>query len=251
MGVPTLPHRCVRAYKLKTQLHLRFLLTSLLLCCGSGTAIAASDPLTCGDYMNDSAILKMAPQAAKRLSPHVLTVNYQKGVKRFVDQPPYQEAFAGAHWYYCAYVPALRAHLIGKNEDDLFSGVLLLFDTGQLVKAGQSVYPSPDGKWFLAERQVNGEDGSEWLVAERSGKVLWDGYAGVLRMVTETPGSKPVAHVAMSFEQPHWTEDGVLQATAVCSSPPEAKGIASFVSDRGIWKWQTNLQCSPNGAGER
>jgi hypothetical protein len=240
-----------RAHQLITQRPLRFLISSFLLCLGHAAAIAAPASLTCGDYMDDRAALELAPMGAKRLNAHVLTVNYQGGVKRFVDQPPYQEAFAGAHWYYCGYLPELRAHLIGKNEEDLFSGVLLLDDTGQLVNAGQSVHPSPDGKRFLAERQQNGEDGSEWLVAERSGKSLWDGYAGVLRMQVEKPGTEPVAYVVTSFEQPRWAEDGVLRAKAVCTDAPQAEGVATLVSDQGKWRWQTDLQCRPAASGGR
>lgn len=200
--------------------------------------------MTCGDGKNEATALKTAPQGATRASPHVLTVKYQGGAKRFEDQPPYQEAFGGAHWYYCGYVPALRAHLVGKNENALFSGVLLLDDTGQLVDAGQSIYPSPDGKSFLAIRQEQGKEDSLWLVAERSGKTLWDGYAALFRMVIEKPGRKPVEQVDTWYKDPFWTDGGVLQATAVCN-PPGTEGIASLVSDGGTWRWQTNLRCTP------
>ena len=218
-------------------------IASLLLCAAPAIVMAAPEQLECGDYMNDAAALKTAPHGAKRSSPRLLTVNYQGGTKRFTDQPPYQEAFAGAHWYYCGYVPALRAHLIGKNEDSLFSGVLLLDDTGQLIDAGQRVYPSPDGTWFLAERQESGEDGSRWRVAERSGKTRWDGYAGILRQVTEKPGSAPVDYVTASFENPHWTGSG-LQATVVCGDQ-QVNGVASFVSVGGKWQWQADRECKP------
>jgi hypothetical protein len=223
---------------------LRTSIACLMLCAASAVAMAAPEQVSCDDYMNDAAAVKTAPHGAPRSSPHLLTVNYQGGVKRFQDQPPYQEAFAGAHWYYCGYAPALRAHLIGKNEDDLFSGVLLLDDTGQLVDAGQRVYPSPDGKWFLAERQQSGEDGSRWLVAERSGKPRWDGYAGVLTNRIEKPGSEPVGYVTASFEDPYW-DGSVLRAKVACSDPPEANGVASLVSVGGKWQWQTNVKCKP------
>jgi hypothetical protein len=200
--------------------------------------------------MKDRAPVKTAPHGAQRLSPHLLTVNYQGGVKRFEDQPPYQEAFGGVHWYYCGYIPALRAHLIGRNEKNFFSGVLLLDDSGQLVNAGQTVHPSPDGKSFLAERQQNNEQDSQWLVAERSGKTFWDGFAAVYRMVREKPGGKPVEQVATWYKLPYWTEGGALRATAVCN-PPEAEGVANFVLLDGTWRWQTDLRCTPNAAGGR
>jgi len=230
--------------------HLRVLSISLLLLAAS-VATAAPEPATCGDYMNDAAALQTAPHGAGRPTRHVLTVTHQRGVKRFADEPPFQEAFGGAHWYYCAYVPALRAHLIGKNDGDLFSGVLLLDDTGELVDAGQSVYPSPDGELFLAERQASGEDGSRWRVATRSGATRWDGYAGVLTMVTETPGQPPVAYVVTTFDQPHWTERGVLQANAICVSAPQSSEGATLVSVHGTWQWQMNLTCEATGTSSR
>jgi hypothetical protein len=232
------------AAKMKTHKQHRLLIAGLLIFCAQGAAAAAPEPAHCGDYMNDRAALKKAPQAARRLSAHVLTVKYEGGIKRFVDEPPYQAAFGGAHWYYCGHVPALQAHLIGKNDEDVFSGVLMLSESGKLVDAGTTVYPSPDGKWFLAERQVSGEDGSEWLVAERSGKALWDGYAGVLESVAATPGTEAVPYVVTTFEQPHWTDDGLLHAKAVCTAPPQAVGIATFVSEHGTWRWKSDLQCS-------
>jgi len=218
-------------------------IASLALCAAPAIVMAAPGQVECGDYMNDAAAVSTAPHGATRSSPLLLTVNYQGGTKRFADQPPYQEAFAGVHWYYCGYVPALRAHLIGKNENSLFSGVLLLDDTGQLIDAGQRVYPSPDGTWFLAERQESGEDGSRWRVADRSGKTRWDGYAGILSQKTETPGSAPVDYVTASFESPQWT-GGILQARLVCGDP-QANGVASFVLADGKWRWQTDRDCKP------
>jgi len=219
------------------------LIASMVLCAAPTIAMAAPEQVECGDYMNDAAAVKTAPHGATRSSPRLLTVNYQGGTKRFADKPPYQEALAGVHWYYCGYVPALRAHLIGKNEDSLFSGVLLLDDTGQLIDAGQRVYPSPDGTWFLAERQESGEDGSRWLVADRSGKTRWDGYAGILSRKSETPGGEPMDYVTASFESPQWT-GGVLQAKVVCGDL-QANGVASFVSVGGKWQWQADRECKP------
>ena len=216
---------------------------SLLLCAAPAVVMAAPEQVECGDYMNDTAAVKTAPHGATRSSPRLLTVNYQGGTKRFADEAPYQEAFAGVHWYYCGYVPALRAHLIGKNENSLFSGVLLLDDTGQLIDAGQRVYPSPDGTLFLAERQESGEDGSRWRVAERAGKTRWDGYAGILRQVTETAGSAPVDYVTASFENPQWA-GGVLQTKVVCSDA-QVSGVARFVLADGKWRWQTDKDCKP------
>lgn len=215
----------------------------LLLCAAPVIAMAAPEQVECGDYSDDAAVVKTAPHGATRSSPRLLTVNYQGGTKRFADQPPYEEALAGAHWYYCGYVPGLRAHLIGKNENSLFSGVLLLDDTGQLINAGQHVYPSPDGTWFLAERQEDGEDGSRWLVADRSGKTRWDGYAGILTQKTETPGGEPVDYATASFEDPHWT-GGVLQAKVVCGDQ-QVNGVARFVLAGGKWRWQTDRECKP------
>ena len=92
----------------------------------------------------------MAPEGAKRTSPHDLAVNY-KGVRRFIDKRPYRVALDGFHWSYCGYLPAMDAHVIGMEDGSLFSGKLLLDRSGRVLDGGQTVYPSPDGKLFLAE----------------------------------------------------------------------------------------------------
>lgn len=113
--------------------------------------------------------------------------------------------------------------MIEMNKEGLFSGKLLLNDSGLLLDAGHSVYPSPDGKRFLAIRQEDGMDGELWLVSDLTGTELWSGYAGVTAMVKSSASTVAAYEtVEATYEDPHWSRDGVLQARVVCN---DSRGV--------------------------
>ncbi|MHA6204925.1 hypothetical protein ACXU4B_10910 [Dyella soli] len=189
--------------------------------------------------------MREAPRRVVRINgQHTLVVNYRGGAKRFVDAPPYHEELSGLHWYYCGFVPGLKAHLIGMSKDALFSGKLLFDESGRLMDAGHSVYPSPHGTQFLAIEQEDGMDGELWAVYNAAGKKLWSGYAGTLRMekLNAGPGSKPYEAVESTYESPHWTAQDQLQATQVCGSGLN-KGTINLEAKGGRWQWGRSLQC--------
>jgi hypothetical protein len=218
-------------------------LISLFICLASVGATAQE--LACGIDRSESLVSSLAPEGIKRItSEHSLIVNYKLGSKRFVDKPPYDDELSGLHWYYCGYISKLRAHLIEMDKDSLFSGKLLLNDSGLLLEAGHTVYPSPDGKLFLAVRQEDGMDGELWLVSSLSGKRLWSGYAGVTEMVKSTASTvAPYEAVESTYEDPHWTAEGVLQARVVCNSSHRTTGTATFIKVAKSWHWKSYIQC--------
>ena len=85
---------------------------------------AADQSVTCAADGDERRALRSAPPGSKRISAHVLAVKYRSGVRQFVDKRPYRDELSGFHWHYCGYSPALKAHLVGMDDESLFSGKL-------------------------------------------------------------------------------------------------------------------------------
>ncbi len=173
----------------------------------------------------------MAPEGARRPSTHTLAVNYKGGVHRFIDKKPYREELDGFHWSYCGYLPGLGAHLIGEEDGSLFTGKLLLDRSGRVLDGGQTVYPSPDGKLFLAESQVDGEYLSHWVLSDLQGRRLWAGVSGV----TGNPD--------VEYGDPVWIANDALRAPATCNDKSGRKGEATLVREGKSWLWKSDLRC--------
>jgi hypothetical protein len=186
-----------------------------------------------GEALHESRALRTAPEGAKRISAHVLAVNYRSGVRRFIDPRPYREELDGIHWQYCAYIPAHGAHLIGMMDGSLFSGKLLLDRGGALLDAGNAVYPSPDGKLFLAARQVDGEYLARWMISDLAGRKLWDGESGL----TRNEG------VIQEYEDPRWITNDTLRVVAICNNSARTRGEATLVHEGESWRWRSDLRC--------
>jgi len=231
------------------------LLATIMVACGpraenervTGPSPAAADPspavpeatavdqdLVCETGGDEAQALLSAPKGAKRISEHTLAVTYGSGVREFVDEKPYGEDLDRHGWTYCGYMPTLKAHLVGRQEGDLFSGKLLLEDNGRLIDAGQAVFPSPDGERFLAAEQSNGAELQQWTVADLAGGRFWSGDSGVIK-----DGS-----ILITYDNPRWTSDGVLQADATCTNASATKGQAAFTIKDGSGRWETDLQCT-------
>lgn len=177
---------------------------------------------------NERTLLAQAPHGARRQSVHVLEVRTGDGVRRFVDTPPY-EPLGGRQWQYCGYDARTKTHLIRMSENGLFSGVLLLDDTGRQINAGHSVLFSPGGEEFLAIEQENGMDGELWSLRRKDGSVKWKGYAG---RTTRIDGTESVVS---QFERPQWNSKGEVAAIEVCSMGAHS-GIVTLVNN-GHWNW--------------
>lgn len=197
-------------------------------------AVAVDQTLVCESDAEEAQALLSAPQGAKRVSEHTLAVTYRSGVREFIDKKPYGEDLDRNHWNYCGYMPTLKAHLVGLQDGDLFSGKLLLEGNGALVDAGQAVFPAPDGKRFLAAEQLNGADLQQWTVADLAGARFWVGDSGVIEK----------GYILIEYGNPHWTSASVLQADATCANSSGTKGQATFTIKGGSGSWQTDLKCT-------
>lgn len=182
---------------------------------------------------HERQMLRTAPEGAKRTSAHVLTVRYKDGIHSFVDKRPYREELSGFHWTYCGYLPILGAHLIGMEDEDLFTGKLLVDGDGRVIDGGQTVYPSPDGKLFLAESQVDGEELSHWVLSDLAGRRLWVSESGITKKDL----------VLQEFEAPHWISDNAIQVSVTCGDRAGTKGKATLTRDGNVWRWKSSLHC--------
>jgi hypothetical protein len=204
-------------------------------------AAAADRSVSCDLQSNNSyealerRALKTAPRGARRVSAHELTVNVVSGVRQFVDRKPYREGLSGFHWLYCGYLPSLQAHLIGVFDEDRFSGKLLFDRSGQAVDAGRTVYPSPNGKLFLAANQTNGKALEDWVLEDLSGRKLWAGPSG------QTNAGDAIL---VQYENPRWISDGAIRVKATCNDGGRAKGEATLAREGGSWRWRSKLQCN-------
>ncbi|GAB3442546.1 hypothetical protein NX773_11900 [Massilia solisilvae] len=195
--------------------------------------------LSCETAKVERAVLRQAPKGARRVETHVLEVTTNKGRKRFVDKPPYDDGdMGGLHWRYCGYNAQAKAHLIEKTDESSYSGDLLFDETGRLVHAGHTVLFSPDEKEFLAIEQEDGVDGENWAVYKADGKVVWKGYAGTIAKVDG------IDSVVSTFDHPQWNKQGELTARFVCASS-KAHGLVTLArSQSGDLSWRGHGKCS-------
>ncbi len=219
---------------------LRNAIISAVLALASIAAFATESQLACGESSGavemEKALLKQAPSGATRIGKHILEVRYSRGVKRFVDVPPYDE-LSGTRWHYCGYDKSRRIHLLGKSIDSLFTGMLLVEDDGRTLKAGRTVYISPGGEKFLAVEQEDGRDGENWTLYTLTGKKLWTGYAGVTERI---PGNS-YDSIYAQFVNPIWNDDGSISAQVSCSN--SIKGAVTLRIARDETKWLPVPRC--------
>jgi hypothetical protein len=194
--------------------------------------------LSCQDQKDEGTALKQAPHGARRPALHTLEVITRKGPKHFNDKPPHDEGgMTGQHWRYCGYSPQAKAHLLGMTDTGLFSGKLVLDETGETLRAGHTVLLSPNGMEFLAIEQEDGVDGESWFVYDIAGKAIWSGYAGTVTKV------KGIDTVRSTFEHPKWNMQGELTARFVCTSSL-ASGIATLGrASSNNWFWHGSEGC--------
>lgn len=210
---------------------------SLALISTAGMARNSQSTLSCETAKVEQDALRQAPKGARRLETHVLQVITNKGPQRFVDKPPHDE-LGGLHWRYCGYNAQAKAHLIEKADEGLYSGELLLDETGKLLPAGHTVLFSPNAKEFLAIEQEDGVDGENWAVYGADGKTMWKGYAGTIAKVDG------IDTVVSTFDHPQWTTQGELKARFVCASS-KSKGVIRLTrSQSGERKWHGQGICA-------
>ena len=177
----------------------------------------------------EKALLKQAPKGAARLGAHALAITLDNGVKRFVDTGTTKTS-DGTHWTYCGYDKVNDLHLIGRNDDQTFTGVVLFQKTGKSFVVGQEIQVSPDGKTIFGAEQEDGEYGENWTIDSLDGTIIWHGYAGALK-----PNDKTNTILA-TFEQPSWDAENNLTAKVMCDDD-KPHGEVTLRKTDGAWVW--------------
>ncbi|OGQ54764.1 MAG: hypothetical protein A3J24_04010 [Deltaproteobacteria bacterium RIFCSPLOWO2_02_FULL_53_8] len=202
----------------------------------STCAVAADNyELTCkSSYADDSVaiekrLLQQAPNGATRINKHILKVSYSGGVKKFIDEPPYDDPPNdepyGIRWYYCGYNKEIKIHFLLKSSYALSTGVILFEDTGAILSAGYRVVISPDKKHFLAIEHSEGEGAEDWSLFEMSGKKLWTGI-----------GTFENGPIYVELETPRWVDNNNMIAPFICEDSLK-KGHMTFRNVGGKWTW--------------
>jgi len=211
---------------------------------------ARADDLEMGCGVTDlevPSLLKYAPSGAKRLSRHVLQVNWKNGKALFEDPMPYDDEL-GHGFAYCGYSAKAKVHLIQQGGDmSYFSGVLINEETGEQSAAGQHVLLSPGLKFYFASSQPDGLDGQEWEVYSINGISMWKGYSFI-----ENPSNKGNIYAELSW--PFWNAQGKLESSYQCLSasndylvhkiplPGRTKVILEEVD--GAYAWAPEAKCA-------
>jgi hypothetical protein len=172
--------------------------------------------------------LHQAPHGAKRTGKHQLYIVWSSGTQVLKDKPPYDEPLDGIRWTYCGYSTTLQLHLIGKQDVDVFTGVLMDDKTGLLLPGGQTVLFSPDHRYYLAYEQPDGQDGETIKLYSRSGEILWIGFNGIL-----SPDGKMVV---AEFQSLRW--DSRNRLLAELSPLGKQKEFLTLTKEsNGKWGW--------------
>ena len=215
-------------------------LVAVSICAVAMSGLAAESPsvFSCASERVERVALRQAPGKAQRVNKHVLEVVSQKGVRRFIDKPPYDEGErAGVRWRYCGYDARVKAHLIELLDESVYSGYLLWDETGKRMRAGHTVLFAPTGTAFLAIEQEDGVDGENWTVHDATGKAIWKGYAGTVAKIAG------IDNVISTFDRPRWTRQGALTARFVCASSKMTGVVTLMRAASGDWHWRGHGKC--------
>ncbi len=178
------------------------------------------------------------PSKAKRLTSQVLQVNTAHTKLIFKDKPPDDDGFPTLRWQYCGYNVALKMHLVRKDADAIFSGVLVDDTTAKQMPAGQDVIFTDDAKLYAAFVQPDGLDGRELYIYKRDGTLLWQGYDFI-------EGEKD--HILAYFDENylHWNKKSQLQGMAMCFTNKKFGLVTLTEQGNGHWAWLPKVQCKP------
>jgi hypothetical protein len=172
--------------------------------------------------------IRGTPHTAIRFDRHTLKVRWQGGEHVFRDRPPFDEPLDGIEWVYCGYNPQIKMHLIGEQNVDVFTGVLLNDLTGALLQAGETVVFSPDERLYLAYEQPDGQDGPTIKTFTRTGSLLWKGYDGLL--------SADGKNVIADFDRVWWSGNDYLIAEYAVSGRVQKLILVTSGTRKWVWK---------------
>lgn len=184
------------------------------------------------DSAAETARMRQSPHGASRVGKHTLLVHWAGGVHTFKDKPPYDEPLDGVQWTYCGYSPKLNMHLIKKNDEVVFLGVLVDESSGAILPGGDEVVFSPDMKSYIAYEMQDGAALPMIKLYNRSGNLLWSGYHGLM--------SQQEGIALAEFDEVHWDSSGKL----IAEYRETGKGKVIMALTKGSdarWRWVSQI----------
>ena len=186
----------------------------------------------------EPATLKAAPPGVRRTSKNELRVGWKAGTRIFRDSGYVDGYLGGIDYRYCGYDPVSGFHLISKQDNDVFGGVLLDQATGRVLPAGTRVAFSPDLSQYFAASQLDGLDGENWHLYSISRGRLWKGLSGI----TARDHKLDYEYFVAELSNPHWSAQNQLQATLTCAD--KSRSATVTLSRRGTtFVWLPALAC--------
>lgn len=218
---------------------LRIMVAIVPLILTSAIVNAQGNSLVLDCSRQEAAAMQQAPMGARRSSRSILRVNWSNGSREFADSKNHDGNLLGTGFRYCGYNAVTQFHLIGKVEDEVFSGFLLDERNGRMLPAGMFVAFSLDRSSYFASTQSNGMDGEEWYVYTTDGHRDWMGSSNIVSM-------DPLVGVEMitgSLSSPHWSESGELQAMQQCFTGDRAKTLVTLKKSGSRYAWVPDIAC--------
>ncbi|KVG66829.1 hypothetical protein WJ33_26095 [Burkholderia ubonensis] len=171
----------------------------------------------------EARLLRETQGKATRVSVHLLLVKAAGRVLEFRDVPS-NEALMDVHYAFCGSRDGYS--LVGWANGDVFTGKLIDEKSAQVSPGGLRVIFSPDRQAYLTVEQEDGMDGEDWTVHyANDGKASWKGHSFFR--------SKSAS---IELDDPRWTDNGELIASAVRWDKPDA--IARLVKVGRTWSWR-------------
>jgi hypothetical protein len=180
----------------------------------------------------ESARFKQAPHGARRLQQHALEIGWAGGKLALKDKPPYND-FDSVHWTYCGYNESLKLHMVLKDGDGAWTGALIDDTTGTVLPGGQKVLFSKSASFYLTYSQDDGRDGKTLKLYRRDGKLLWDGFDGLL-----TPDG---IYQTAYFEKMQWDDQERPQAVAHDIKSGNLQTVTLKQNGSNQWEWSSGV----------
>lgn len=176
----------------------------------------------------ESARLKQAPHGTRRVDGHAIEVGWSGGKLMLKDKQPYDDPDS-VRWTYCGYNEVLKVHMVLKDGEAVFSGVLVDDRNGAILPGGQKLLFSKKAEYYLAYYQDDGRDGKTLKLYQRDGTLLWKGFDGLLT----SDGKYQVAY----FEKMQWDDQDRPQAIAHDIKSGNVQTVTLTQSSSGKWNW--------------
>jgi hypothetical protein len=123
--------------------------------------------------------------------------------------------------------------MVLKDGDGAWTGALIDDTTGTVLPGGQKVLFSKSASFYLTYSQDDGRDGKTLKLYRRDGKLLWDGFDGLL-----TPDG---IYQTAYFEKMQWDDQERPQAVAHDIKSGNLQTVTLKQNGSNQWEWSSGV----------